>query len=80
MDAAQIDLAILSLPAMSSGSIGVDNRQLARQRNEFMADICRKYPQRFAFFATVPFFDDVEGLSRSAGDAYTIDVILWKVS
>ena len=62
MDAMNIDFAILSLPALSSGSISEENRLMARRRNEFAADICSTYPNRFGFFATPPFLDDVEGV------------------
>ena len=62
MDAMNIDFAILSLPAISSGSIHEENRLLARKRNEFAAAICSTYPDRFGFFATPPFLDDVQGV------------------
>lgn len=62
MDTMNIDFAILSLPAISSGSIDEENRLIARKRNEFAAGICNKYPGRFGFFATPPFLDDVEGV------------------
>ncbi|KAJ7129585.1 hypothetical protein C8R44DRAFT_850718 [Mycena epipterygia] len=61
MDAASIDVAVLSFPAIASGSVGQDNRDQARNRNRAMADICRTHPGRFGFFATLPFLDDVEG-------------------
>jgi predicted TIM-barrel fold metal-dependent hydrolase len=61
MDAMKIDFAILSLPPISSGSINEENRLMARRRNEFAAEICSTYPNRFGFFATPPFLDDVEG-------------------
>ena len=62
MDTMNIDFAILSLPAISSGSIGEENRLMARKRNEFAAHVCNTYPNRFGFFATPPFLDDVEGV------------------
>jgi predicted TIM-barrel fold metal-dependent hydrolase len=61
MDTMNIDFAILSLPAISSGSIDEENRSIARKRNEFVAGICSTYPDRFGFFATPPFLDDIEG-------------------
>lgn len=61
MDAMDIDVAFLSLPALSTGSISDDNRALARTRNEFAASICRSHPGRFEFFATLPFLNDIEG-------------------
>ena len=45
MDAMNIDFAILSLPAISSGSIHEENRLLARKRNEFAAAVCSTYPR-----------------------------------
>ena len=62
MDAMNIDFAILSLPAISVGSINEENRLTARKRNEFAAEVCSTYPNRFGFFATPPFLDDVEGV------------------
>ena len=62
MDAMDIDFAILSLPAISGGSINEENRMMARKRNEFAADVCSTYPNSFGFFATPPFLDDVEGM------------------
>jgi predicted TIM-barrel fold metal-dependent hydrolase len=61
MDAMNIDVAILSFPPISSGSIGETNRALARKRNEYVANVCTENPDRFGFFATVPFLDDVNG-------------------
>jgi 6-methylsalicylate decarboxylase len=66
MDAMNIDFAILSLPAISGGSISEENRVMARKRNEFAADVCSAYPNRFGFFATPPFLDDVEGVYPDA--------------
>ncbi|KAJ7665544.1 hypothetical protein B0H17DRAFT_1336537 [Mycena rosella] len=79
MDAACIDVAILSFPAIASGSVGQENRDQARHRNRAMADICRAHPRRFGFFATLPFLDDVEGTTlifprRALAEiAYTLD-------
>lgn len=61
MDAMNIDIAVLSFPPISGGSIGEDNRALARRRNEFVAKVCTDYPDRFGFFATLPFLDDTNG-------------------
>ncbi|KAF5390686.1 hypothetical protein D9757_002726 [Collybiopsis confluens] len=61
MDEAGIDTAILSLPALASGSIGDANRTLARQMNRDMARIRDEHPTRFGFFATLPFLQDVRG-------------------
>ncbi|KAL0576919.1 hypothetical protein V5O48_005065 [Marasmius crinis-equi] len=64
MDASGIDIAILSFPAIGSGAIGEENRKVARERNHYVSEICRRYPERFGFFATVPFLDDVEGVLK----------------
>ena len=61
MDAMQIDFSILSFPPISSGCISEENRATARKRNEYAAKICGAYPDRFGFFATLPFMDDVHG-------------------
>lgn len=61
MDVLRVDMAILSLPPSSSGSIGPENRRSARSHNDFVSSICKKYPDRFGFFATLPFLDDTEG-------------------
>ncbi|KAJ6628694.1 hypothetical protein B0H10DRAFT_2209163 [Mycena sp. CBHHK59/15] len=62
MDATSITTAILSLPALASGSVGQENRDQARHRNESMWEICRARPDRFGFFATLPFLDDIRGM------------------
>jgi len=64
MDAADIDIAILSLPALSTGSVSEENRAAARNRNLFVSGIVQEHPTRFGFFATLPFLDDVEGEPR----------------
>lgn len=61
MNAMNIDIAILSFPPISSGSIGEENRAIARKRNEYVTEICAEHPDRFGFFATLPFLDDVDG-------------------
>ncbi|KAK0486865.1 hypothetical protein EDD18DRAFT_651454 [Armillaria luteobubalina] len=55
------DAAILSIPAYSEGSVGPDNRMMARNHNDYAAEICARYPGKFGFFANLPFLDDVEG-------------------
>ena len=61
MDTMRIDMAILSCPALSNGSVSEENRAMTRARNEYAASICQDYPDRFRFFATLPFLDDIEG-------------------
>jgi 6-methylsalicylate decarboxylase len=70
MDALQVDIAILSLPPSSSGSIGPENRRSARRNNELVSSICRKYPDRFGFFASLPLLNDTEGESSLTSGAY----------
>lgn len=61
MDDLAVDVSILSYPAISSGSVSEEDRKKARERNLFAHRVCQEYPSRFGFFATLPFFDDVEG-------------------
>ncbi|KAF7332074.1 Amidohydrolase 2 [Mycena kentingensis (nom. inval.)] len=61
MDASGIDVAILSFPALSTGSVSRENRHMARQRNVAMAEVCSAHPGRFGFFATLPFLNDIDG-------------------
>lgn len=63
MDELGIDTSILSYPAIPLGTVSDENRQAARARNEFASEVCRKYPSRFGFFASLPFLDDIEGKS-----------------
>ncbi|KAJ7590912.1 hypothetical protein C8J56DRAFT_782568 [Mycena floridula] len=64
-----IETAILSFPAISSP--GMLSRSSARERNQFMADTCAKYPGKFGFFATIPFLDDIHGVLEEI--AYALD-------
>jgi predicted TIM-barrel fold metal-dependent hydrolase len=61
MDASGIDLALLSLPASPAGSVSEENRSTTRERNVHASRIVRAHPDRFGFFASLPFLDDVEG-------------------
>lgn len=61
-----IDMAILSIPAYAEGCPSPENRALARKHNDFIAQVCATYPDRFGFFGTVPFLDDIEGMLREA--------------
>jgi hypothetical protein len=63
MDASGVDMAVLSLPALYTGSICEENRVLARERNIHVAQIVQSFPSRFGFFASLPFLDDIEGWS-----------------
>jgi predicted TIM-barrel fold metal-dependent hydrolase len=61
MDASGIDFAILSLPPSFAGKVGPEDRAAARAHNSYAANVCKRHPTRFGFFAGVPFLDDVEG-------------------
>ena len=61
MNAAGIDIAILSLPAISAGTVSEKNRTSARDRNIYASGITQAHPDRFGFFASLPFLDDVDG-------------------
>ncbi|KAG7096875.1 hypothetical protein E1B28_004281 [Marasmius oreades] len=71
MDSSGINIALLSFPAIASGSISEENRRITRDRNLFVTGICRKYPGRFGYFATLPFLDDIEGVLEEI--RYTLD-------
>ncbi|TFK43462.1 hypothetical protein BDQ12DRAFT_180817 [Crucibulum laeve] len=73
MDSSGIDVAILSFPAFSVGCISPENRTTARERNITMSNICQLYPERFTFWATMPFLDDVEGVLAEI--AYALDTL-----
>ncbi|KAF9446936.1 amidohydrolase 2 [Macrolepiota fuliginosa MF-IS2] len=73
MGSAGIQAAVLSFPASASGQVSAENRVLARSRNDYVAAVCRKYPDRFGFFATLPFLDDVRGVLDEI--TYAFDVI-----
>ena len=55
MDAAGIDFTILSMATPH-----VSDTSAAREINEEFADLCRRFPQKFAFVATLP-LPNVEG-------------------
>lgn len=61
MDSTGVQAAVLSFPASPSGCVSAENRALTRSRNDYVAGLCRDYPGRFGFFATLPFLDDVQG-------------------
>ncbi|KAM6495815.1 hypothetical protein JOM56_008521 [Amanita muscaria] len=62
MDAAGIDVAILSLPSIPTTIYATrESRSRARQYNLSMKSMCTKYPSRFGLFATLPPLHDVEG-------------------
>jgi predicted TIM-barrel fold metal-dependent hydrolase len=55
MDAAGIDMQVLSLnaPGVEQADV-VEQVAIARESNDFVADVVKKYPTRFAAFASVP--------------------------
>ncbi|KAJ3924090.1 hypothetical protein F5877DRAFT_87169 [Lentinula edodes] len=73
MDQTGIDTAILSLPALGSGTVSEKNRALARERNMQMARFRDERPTRFGFFATMPFLQDVQGALIEI--KYALDVL-----
>ncbi|KAG6866454.1 hypothetical protein C0991_003972 [Blastosporella zonata] len=73
MDASGIDMAVLSLPALFTGSVSEENRNEARRRNTEMSSIINAHPTRFAFFACLPFLDDVDGVLQEI--TYALDVL-----
>ena len=62
MDAANIDIAILSVPAIPAMSTILERPTATRQCNIAMKNICIAYPNRFGFFAAAPYLHDVEGI------------------
>lgn len=66
MDASGIDIAILSFPALHSGSVSLENRARTKSRNLAMAGCRDTHPTRFGFFACLPFLDDVDGMPTCA--------------
>lgn len=72
MEAAGVATAILSMPRTPSVYYGGNeaSRALARRVNEYMAEMRRRYPGRFRFWAELP-LPDVEGSITEA--AYALD-------
>ena len=55
MDAAGIDVQVLSLNAPGVEQADVEDQvAIAREANDFVVDVVKKYPKRFAAFATLP--------------------------
>jgi 6-methylsalicylate decarboxylase len=74
MDAANIELGVLSMPARPGVSFGdaAGSRAFSRRVNEYMAELRVAYPGRFGMFAALP-LPDVEGSIAEA--AYALDVL-----
>jgi predicted TIM-barrel fold metal-dependent hydrolase len=62
---------LISLPNPSLEEIGPADtgRELARIANDELAELCRRYPDRFVGFAAAVHLDDVEGAIREADRA-----------
>lgn len=73
MQAARIERAVLSIstPSVHLGD-DAQARDMAREVNEFCADLVKQHPQRFGFFATLT-LPDVEGAIAEA--RYALDVL-----
>jgi hypothetical protein len=67
MDSMNIQTAILCLPLIAAGSVGMDNRTKMREHNLYAHQVCKEHPGRFSFFAAVGFLDDIEGDLQCAG-------------
>lgn len=68
MDTWDIKKSVLSItsPGPCIAGSGEAGRKLTRQINEETADICKANPDRFAFFASMPSFVDVDGAIAEA--------------
>jgi predicted TIM-barrel fold metal-dependent hydrolase len=73
MSDANISTSIVSIstPGVHLGDDG-QARDMARQANEFMADLVRRHPQQFGFFAVLP-LPDLDGAIAEA--RYALDVL-----
>ncbi|KZT12487.1 amidohydrolase 2 [Laetiporus sulphureus 93-53] len=74
MDSLGVDVAILSLPAgLPPGPSGPENRKAAREFNIMAAQICKEYPERFGFFASLPIPSDAQAAVMEL--TYALDVL-----
>jgi predicted TIM-barrel fold metal-dependent hydrolase len=73
MSDANISTSIVSIstPGVHLGDDG-QARDMARQANEFMADLVRRHPQQFGFFAVLPLPDLVGAITEAR---YALDVL-----
>jgi aminocarboxymuconate-semialdehyde decarboxylase len=80
MDRIGIDMEVLTLTSPSVYfSTRKRNLYLAKMSNDFFADLCQKYPQRFVAFGTVPLLnvdDSIAELHRFAKDLGMKGVVL----
>lgn len=70
MDRQQIGTAVLSLSAPGTSLPGKESAGMARQVNEFAAELVKDRPDRFGFFAATP-LPDVDAALEST--AYALD-------
>jgi 6-methylsalicylate decarboxylase len=73
MDGAGVAFSFLSIPQPGVWFGNVESaRRLARDCNQYAADLVSRYPRRFGFFAVLP-LPDVEGALREI--AYALDTL-----
>lgn len=68
MDETGIDVQVLSLTSPSLHNLGIESVDLARQTNDYVAEIVKKTPERFQGFAALPMSvpnESVKELERS---------------
>jgi len=56
MDETGIDVQVLSLTSPSLHNLGIESVSLAKQTNDYVAEIIKKNPDRFQGFAALPMF------------------------
>ena len=64
MDESGIDVQVLSLTTPGLNNLGNASVHLAKQTNEFVASVIKKYPDRFQGFATLPVPDPKEAVKE----------------
>jgi predicted TIM-barrel fold metal-dependent hydrolase len=74
MDKGGVATSIVSIlnPGVWFGQVGEDSRRLARQCNEYCAQLGRDHPGKFGFFAAIP-LPDTEGSLREI--EYSLDIL-----
>lgn len=80
MDAAGVDVQVLSVLGHGIQEAGAAGVELARAANDRLADAVRAHPDRFAAFATLPLGDPaaaVEELKRTVGEAGFVGTMLF---